>query len=245
MEPHTVKDFYRKQSVVQHYSQATHRVGLWESEKILIQRYWSKDQTILELGCGGGRIAIGLWELGYRNLTAIDYSKEMVHTSKTNAEILRYPIDFRHGDATQLRFADQAFSGALFGFNGLMQIPQRANRLKAMSEIARVLQPDAYFIFTSHNRANPKNRKYWQAEQKRWNQGKQQEELDEFGDIYRETEFGPMYIHSPELQELKQDLRQAGFITELEMPRSKIAKEPPEVRAFSDNCRFWVTRKKE
>ncbi len=243
MDPSVPKSFYRQRSVIDHYAAAANGVGLWLSEEIVFQRLFQKESPLLEVGCGAGRIAFGLWERGYRSITAIDYSKEMVEEAKRLAEWFGYSIDFRYGDATKLKFEDCAFKGAIFGFNGLMQIPRRANRLQAMTEICRVIEIGCHFVFTTHDRASPKNRKYWEEERARWNRGEQQPELDEFGDIYRETEFGTMFIHSPDLTEVREDLKTAGFVVEAEMPRSTLANESQRVRDFSDECRFWITRR--
>lgn len=243
MDPSIPKSFYRKPSVVQHYAAAANAVGLWLSEEKVFSRVFSQEAPLLELGCGAGRIAIALWQRGYRLITAIDYSREMIEEAKRINQLLHYGIDFRYGDATELKFSDASFAGAVFGFNGLMQIPKRVRRQQALCEVARVLRDGAHFVFTTHDRASPKNRKYWQEEQKRWDAGLQQHELDEFGDIYRETEWGPMFIHSPNLQDVRDDLKQAGFVIEAEMPRSTLANEPPRVREFADECRFWITRR--
>lgn len=228
-----------------HYAHAANRVGLWESEEVVCRRAFKPDLPLLELGCGAGRIGIGLWELGYEQIVAVDFARAMVQQAQEINRMLGYGVDFRVGDATKLHFEDEAFAGVIFGFNGLMQIPQRANRQRAIAEAWRVLQPDCYFVFTTHDRANPKNRDYWLRERVRWEEGSQQKELDEFGDIYRLTEFGcSMYIHSPERTEIKEDLVSAGFVVEAEMPRSSIAVEPQRVQDFSDECRFWIARKK-
>ena len=63
-------DFNDPVSVV-HYSRAAHCLGLWKSERALIQRFFP-DRTVnlLEAGCGAGRATLGLWQMGYRRLTA-------------------------------------------------------------------------------------------------------------------------------------------------------------------------------
>ena len=71
----------------------------------------------------------------------------------------------------------------------------------------------------------------------------QQKELDDYGDIYRDTEHGEMYIHSPTVNDLRNDLARAGFIINSEQLRSEIANESQRVRDFSDNCRFWIVSK--
>ena len=39
------------------------RVGLWRSEALLAERFLRKSDRLLEVGCGGGRAALGLLRL--------------------------------------------------------------------------------------------------------------------------------------------------------------------------------------
>ena len=60
---------------VVHYTRAAHELGLWESERVLIGRFLpDRNASLLEAGCGAGRVTLGLWELGYRKLTAFDFA---------------------------------------------------------------------------------------------------------------------------------------------------------------------------
>ena len=65
MESELVKNYFEDMRVVCDYARAVREVGLWESERIVVERFVSKDAKILELGCGAGRIAIGLGKIGY------------------------------------------------------------------------------------------------------------------------------------------------------------------------------------
>lgn len=140
MNEQTVLDYFNSDTVVSHYEEAAQTIGLWESEEKIFQRLFQKEDTILELGCGVGRIAIGLYELGYRNILATDYAKNMIKKARHLAKILNYSIPFRQCNARDLEFEDDVFDGLIFGFNGLMQIPQKEERIKAMKEMYRVLK---------------------------------------------------------------------------------------------------------
>ena len=183
-----------------------------------------------------------LWMSGYGNLTAIDFSKEMIkralETQKERASRVRFAVE----DATCLSFADQSFDGVIFGFNGLMQIPGRENRKRAMREAFRVLKKGGRFVFTTHDRAFPKWKKFWSVEKKKWRNGQQDQSLIDFGDRFEETPRGKLYIHVPDAAEIREDLKKGGFVVERDLLRSRLADESELVKEFSDECRFWIAR---
>lgn len=243
MEGETVREYFESDVVVEHYADATARLGLWLSEERLLQKLFRPEQSLLELGCGTGRIAFGLYELGYRHLMATDYSKPMIQRARHMAEVLDYPVHLRVEDATALSFEDASFDGAVFGFNGLMQIPKSGQRLQALQEIYRVLRPGAWFVFTTHDRAVLRNQEFWAAERARWDAETQDAALDEFGDRAELTELGQHFMHVPSVEEMTSQLERVGFRLEAHALRSQLANEPQAVREFSDDCRFWVVQR--
>jgi ubiquinone/menaquinone biosynthesis C-methylase UbiE len=242
MDADAVKNYYSLPGVVADYAQAVSRIGLWRSEEKIFKRLFQPEQTLLELGCGAGRIAFGLWELGYRNLLGVDLARDMVEEARRINRVLEYGVSFRAADAARLPFGDAEFDGVIFGFNGLMQIPHREKRRAALREIRRVTRPGAWFAFTTHDRAGEKYREFWIEEEQRWKDGKQTPGLDEFGDRLVESPHGPMFIHIPAREEILADLAATGWRHEADAPRAEIANETEAVRAFGDDCRFWVAQ---
>lgn len=239
-----VKSYYSDPGVVAHYAEATRQVGLWKSEEKVFRRVFRPEDSILELGTGTGRIALGLWELGYRRVIGVDVSKPMIEEARKIARVLGYGVPLKTGDPVKgLEFEENLFEGVIFGFNGLMQIPGKANRQKAMAEIYRVLRPGRFFVFTTHDRESGKHAKFWQDERKRWDRGEQKAELLDFGDRFEPTPLGDLFIHVPTRAEVSAALKEIGFKVEADAARSVLASESPEVREFSDECRFWVARK--
>lgn len=245
MESKLVKSYFETASVVEHYADAAACLGLWVSEEKIFTRLFKEEDSVLELGCGVGRIAIGLHELGYRNVLATDYSKPMIQRLRSLAKLLEYSIPAQVVDATNLKFEDEVFDGAIFGFNGLMQIPAAEKRKQALREIYRVLQPGAWFAFTTHDRDRSPHQEFWQAERARWAGGKQSAELERFGDRAESTGDGVHFMHVPNTAEIEALLADTGFHLEATLMRSEFCDEPPEVQAFSDDCRFWVVQKPE
>ena len=243
MNSDRVKAYFSLPEVVFDYARAVSDVGLWASERIVFEKFFAKGGALLELGCGAGRIALNLEKLGYSNITATDLSPDMIDIAKNIAQDFNSKVRFLVQDARSLDFADESFDGAIFGFNGLMQIPRRQMRLRAMREIWRVLKKGARFAFTTHDRGAPKNAHYWSAEQKLWESGSQNPELEEFGDIRYRDERGELFIHSPSRGEVRGDIAEAGFVKIFEEKRGCIAVESKSVSDFSDECVFWVCEK--
>ena len=244
-------DFNDLLSVV-HYTRAAHELGLWQSERTLIERFFpDRTAPLLEAGCGAGRVTLGLWELGYRHLTAFDFAEELVDQARSlAAERHADAITFLHADATRLPPAfghsidDKQFRGALFMFNGLMQIPGREHRRSALRELRRVCAPGAPLLFTSHDRdASPTERALWRLETLRWVRGEQDPRLVEFGDRYFEDEAGRTFMHLPDRKEILEDLAATGWTHLFDAMRTEVARESRAVRDFSDECRFWAARR--
>lgn len=256
----TVRADFNDLTAVLHYTRAAHDLGLWESERILIERTFT-DHTapLLEAGCGAGRVTLGLWSLSYRNLTAFDFAEELLVQARALAADRRAdrpprPIRFFQADATQpldhtlndnaASDAPSLFAGALFMFNGLMQIPGRKNRRAALRQIRAVCAPGAPFLFTTHDRnSSSTERALWRLERVRWERGEQDPRLVEFGDRYfEEAGTGRTFMHLPDRREILDDLAASGWTHEFDCMRSKLARESKPVRDFSDECRFWIAR---
>lgn len=244
MDSEAVKTYYRTPSVLDHYTRATTGIGLWLSERIAFTRYFAKRHPLLELGTGTGRIALALEGLGYEDITAIDLSEAMIGQALRIVESSKgSKVKFSVADACKLPFADNSFEGAIFGFNGMMQIPGREKRRTALREVRRVLKPGSHFIFTTHDRDNPHFRAFWTEQARLWSSGNQDANLEDFGDRYEETPLGMLFIHIPSRQEIREDIEAAGLRYDSDTPRSLLANESATVRDFADDCRFWIVRK--
>jgi hypothetical protein len=197
-------------------------------------------------------VTLGLWDLGFQRITAFDFAEELVAQARSlAADRGAQAIRFRHADATQLEAGQLAaepphapFGGALFMFNGLMQIPGRENRRAALRRLHALCGKDAPFLFTTHDRDHsPAERASWRLERLRWDQGKQDPRLVEFGDRYFEDEAGRTFMHLPDRAEILEDLAETGWRHDFDSLRRELTRESPAVRDFSDECRFWVARK--
>ena len=72
----------------------------------------NKNIKILDIGTGPGFFAIILAQLGF-NITAIDYTEQMLLEAKQNAGKLSEQIDFQQMDAQNLNFPDENLMSSL------------------------------------------------------------------------------------------------------------------------------------
>ena len=220
-----------------HYARAAVRVGLWASERVLIERHLPKSGRVLELGCGGGRVVLGLRQAGYPDVVATDFSPIMV--SLARAVLADHDASWEHcvaqQDATDLSYPDASFDHAIFAFNGLMCLPSRDHRLAAMRSIHRVLRPGGIFLFTASDREKGANAAYW---------AKEARPADVIpGDRWHESDTSPVFIHSSTEQETRAELAETGFEV-IECPLStEVAADGPLVREFAGETRFYVAKK--
>jgi len=239
-----VKSWFTTDSVIQHYYEATIEIGLWASEELVFQRVFDVSETLLEVGCGTGRISLGLWELGYQRIMGTDFSRPMITEARRIAAKLGYSVPLRVADARDLSgYDERIFDGVIFGFNGLMQIPGRSDRRRALEEIHRVLRPGGRFVFTTHDREVGSPPGLWEEERQRWEEGAQDARLHDFGDRIVESDHGETFIHIPSREEIREDLAATQWTLLEDAMRSNITRESEAVETFAVDCRFWVVEK--
>lgn len=119
-----------------------------ESEKAeewlqLIKRYVliKKEWHVLDLGCGPGFFSILLSWLGCQ-VTAIDYSEQMLKEAQRNAEKYGVNIIFKKMDAHQLMFEDHSFD-LIITRNVTWNLERP---IIAYQEMLRVLKPSGHLL---------------------------------------------------------------------------------------------------
>lgn len=235
-----VKEIYNEDEMINYYSDLAQNIGLFECEKILFQKYFNFKDKILDIGCGAGRTTIPIYNMGYKDIIGLDIAERMIHSAKT----ISTNIEFVVGDTTNLQYDDNTFNKAIFSFNGIMLIPRIEIRLKALKEINRVLKEDGYFIFSSPYMDNKLQSKFWISEKKKWEQGKFDIRLYEFGDLLMEdNDIKDIFIHIPEISEVMKCLNEAGFEVVEYFPRLNICLEEENIEEQLDDGLFWIVKK--
>lgn len=243
MDPNLAKAYYRQPEVVEHEVWKAEAIGLWKAEAKILNRVFNPNDSLLELGCGAGRIALGLWDIGYTKVLGVDFSREMIKAARRLNKGKSAGVCFHVANAGQLDFEDDLFDGAIWGDNGLMEVPRRAHRRRALSEIHRVIRPGAWYVFTTPDREYAAAQAFWDEQATLWDKGLQDKHLEDYGDLYEKTPYGTQYLHVPSREEVREDLKAVGFRIEVDVLRSRIAKESLKIQKLSNECRFWIAQK--
>ena len=113
-----------------------HRIFLWEQQ---IRRALNGRvcRHVLDVGCGPGFFSVLLARLGYE-VTAVDYTENMLTEARKNAAHYGVDIDFRRMDAQKLDFEDGIFD-LVISRNVLWTLEQPE---QAYREWLRVLKPN-------------------------------------------------------------------------------------------------------
>lgn len=235
---------YITENTLHEYSSAVTDIGLWESEKVFFAKHLSFSSCILDIGCGAGRTTFGLQTMGYEDITGLDLCPQMIKEAKIHCKNSNANIKFVVGDACSLSFEDRTFDTCLFSYNGLMQIPKIENRIKAISEICRVLKHGGVFVFTTHDRNMlPEWKWFWDEEVSKWKNNQQDKRLHEFGDRIIEDGDGVIYLHFPTRQEVLESISKSGLELVEDKWLTELADEPEIVKKTISECRFWAARK--
>jgi ubiquinone/menaquinone biosynthesis C-methylase UbiE len=112
----------------------------------------SKNEVILDIGCGTGRITSKLTKKG-STVVAIDFSGDSIKLCKArcnNPFELSTNVHFIRADACNLPFKDNSFDKCICS-EVFEHIPSKGERLKMICEANRVLKDQGIFLLTTFN----------------------------------------------------------------------------------------------
>jgi ubiquinone/menaquinone biosynthesis C-methylase UbiE len=112
----------------------------------VIQKHNENADTILELACGTGSLALSLDELDCYDILATDYSGQMLEIAKSkslfkNASVKWKQLDFFNIDL------NRTFDVVIMLFDSLNYIRDPESIIAVFQQVKKVLNPDGLFIF--------------------------------------------------------------------------------------------------
>lgn len=152
---------YEDAAIVEKYADHADR-GFQPAERYVVDEYFTdRTAAVLDLGCGTGRTTKPLADRGY-DVTGVDICDALIEQARECHPDLSFDV----GDATDLEFPDESFEYVLFAGRGIDDIRPASERLHAILEVYRVLEPGGVFAFDAENQVNrflfdPRLREDW------------------------------------------------------------------------------------
>jgi SAM-dependent methyltransferase len=137
---------YSRSELVEHYARQSE---LLPAESSVLIRYRDEvmGESVVDLGCGAGRLAAYVQLLTPRYV-GVDSSPHMIAHCKRRFPELR----FLQCDMRDLAAIESGSSGVVFALSGLIDTVDHDDRLRVLAQVRRVLVPGGLFIFSAHNR---------------------------------------------------------------------------------------------
>ena len=128
-------------------SALSNRLKIWEKEVVsqLPERAW-----ILNIGCGMGREAFFLYDMGFK-ITAIDISEKAIEGAKQIAIEKNRCVEFIKTDGIDLPFEDNTFDAIIIWNQTFGLFYGEENQLHILNECHRVLKKNGIISFSGHS----------------------------------------------------------------------------------------------
>ncbi|BAJ50825.1 D-alanine-D-alanine ligase [Candidatus Caldarchaeum subterraneum] len=107
---------------------------------------FEKDDSILDLCCGNGRHSLELARRGFRNVTGLDYSEELLKIAREKAEAEHLKVRFARGDARSLPFQANSFDAVVMMGNSFGYFHNPLDDLIVLKQVHRILRPYGKFM---------------------------------------------------------------------------------------------------
>ena len=185
---------------------------LFEFDEAVLARHFETPGTLVDLGCGTGRILIPFARRGF-NCVGVDLSPHMLSVVGEKAELEQLDVDRVRGNIVDLDFLpDGCADYVICMFSTLGMIRGSENRLRVLQQALRLLRPGGKLGLHVHNRwynlFNPQGRRW--VLRNLW--GALVQKSQEPGDKFYEYRGIPqLFMHVFTQTELEQLIRASGF----------------------------------
>lgn len=150
MSENTVLNFYSDNKNIVELKNATlNTLKMWEKDVAL--NYFPQNSEILNIGCGAGREAFNLYDMGF-NITAIDISEKAISEAKNLSYETKRDVVFLVTNGVDLPFDNNSFDVIII-WNQTFGLMYGENRQIAfLKECKRVLKDNGILSFSGHER---------------------------------------------------------------------------------------------
>lgn len=127
------------------------RNGLKIWEKYVISQLFLQNSHILDIGCGMGREAFALYDMGFK-VTAVDISEPILAKAKQLAIESKRKIEFVLTNGLNLPFGDDVFDIIIMWSQTFGLFYGEENQIHILKECRRVLKKGGVLSFSGHDR---------------------------------------------------------------------------------------------
>ncbi|MCS7046684.1 MAG: class I SAM-dependent methyltransferase [Gemmataceae bacterium] len=145
-------DYLHDPSVARSYDSQVADTPLLHHDRAFVVKHCRRPGRFVDLGCGTGRIALAMAQLGHRVL-AVDLSAEMLTIVGEKAAAAGVAIDRIQANLVELdALADASFDYAACLFGTLGMLVGTEPRRRFITQVRRLLRPGGVFVLHVHNR---------------------------------------------------------------------------------------------
>ncbi len=145
-----VVDWYSSEKSYDYMPEATKKgLKIWEKE--VIRDFFPPNSDVLIIGCGMGREAFVLYEMGYK-VTAVDISEPILKQAKALASEYKMNIDFSIINGLDLPFNDNSFDIVIIWSQTFGLLYGTDNQFHMLNECKRVLKKEGILSFSAHDK---------------------------------------------------------------------------------------------
>jgi SAM-dependent methyltransferase len=160
---HGLWDYLHDSAIAQTYDASLADSILYQADQRFAERYFDRPGSLIDLGCGTGRLLVPFAERGFWVL-GVDLSEEMLRqaSKRANQAVGIHLLKANLVDLAGVR--DQSFDYAACLFSTLGMIGGKQHRRRVVEHVHRILRPGGRFVLHVHNRWF----NFWNPEGRRW-----------------------------------------------------------------------------